>query len=492
VIASGAFRGDISQVGPDGCLYVPMEGTRYANGAISDVLNTGSDNSVVRICGGFSPPVEIPVDADGDAIANTVDLCPATPDSDQADRDGDGIGDACDNCPLVPNIDQTDTDGDNLGNACEQYAETISTPAGTAAPGEPLWVTATFKNTSGGDILTIKPDCVNTTFTVSQGGNVLPPIMREKIYGIPNDLVTIPHDAEFSVTCDLTEMFDPTILTDPNPADNAAETYTVVATYANYIVDPEPLVQPFYDVWVGAVSSSSTTVSIRGFPVDKRAAKVSFGPPEWAVSGTPAIWAAIDFSNTGQAPSGVALSTVRLNGTVPIVPGSAAITGNILTVRFNGAAALQSMETPVEGTTAVATVGGSRADKSVFVTAQNPVLFVDAIGVAIDITPGASPNSIQLRSKGVVPVAVLSTAGFDATKVDASTVTLAGASVQRKPNGAPIASFQDVNRDGRLDLMVQINTQALQLTPADTFAVLRGQTQSGKSIIGTDSIKIVP
>lgn len=48
--ASGGFRGDLGQVGPDGCLYVTQDGTRYDDGTV-----TGS-NSLVRLCPGFAPP----------------------------------------------------------------------------------------------------------------------------------------------------------------------------------------------------------------------------------------------------------------------------------------------------------------------------------------------------------------------------------------------------------------------------------------------------
>jgi uncharacterized repeat protein (TIGR01451 family) len=48
--ASGGFRGDLSQVGPDGCLYATQAGTRY-----NDYTET-TENSIVQICGGFSPP----------------------------------------------------------------------------------------------------------------------------------------------------------------------------------------------------------------------------------------------------------------------------------------------------------------------------------------------------------------------------------------------------------------------------------------------------
>lgn len=49
--ASGGFRGDLSQVGADGCLYLTQDGTRFADGTESQA------NSIVRICGEFNPPI---------------------------------------------------------------------------------------------------------------------------------------------------------------------------------------------------------------------------------------------------------------------------------------------------------------------------------------------------------------------------------------------------------------------------------------------------
>jgi hypothetical protein len=50
LFANGGFRGDLSQVGSDGCLYLTQNGTRYDNGTVT------FENSVVRVCGGFDPP----------------------------------------------------------------------------------------------------------------------------------------------------------------------------------------------------------------------------------------------------------------------------------------------------------------------------------------------------------------------------------------------------------------------------------------------------
>jgi hypothetical protein len=58
-------------------------------------------------------------DSDGDCVADAVDNCPNTPNTDQADTDGDGIGDACDNCPYNGNSQQYDADGDGIGDVCD-------------------------------------------------------------------------------------------------------------------------------------------------------------------------------------------------------------------------------------------------------------------------------------------------------------------------------------------------------------------------------------
>jgi len=92
-----------------------------------------------------------------------------------------------------------------------------------------------------------------------------------------------------------------------------------------------------------------------------------------------------------------------------------------------------------------------------------------------------------------VSVAIISTADFNAATVDPLTVTLAGASVELKKNGKPMASSdEDVNDDGLLDLVVHVSTEELQLSSTDTEATLRGETYGGECIEGSDSVCIVP
>lgn len=50
LFASGGFRGDLLQVGADGCIYLTQDGTRYADGTET------TEDCIVRICPGFAPP----------------------------------------------------------------------------------------------------------------------------------------------------------------------------------------------------------------------------------------------------------------------------------------------------------------------------------------------------------------------------------------------------------------------------------------------------
>jgi outer membrane protein assembly factor BamB len=115
------------------------------------------------------------------------------------------------------------------------------------------------------------------------------------------------------------------------------------------------------------------------------------------------------------------------------------------------------------------------------------------IAVAIDIKPGSFPNSINLGSAGVVPVAILSSESFDATRVDPSTVTLAGAAVRLIGKGDKFSCrSEDVNSDGRLDMVCHVETAQLVIELGDATAILEAKTLAGQRIRGEDTVRIVP
>jgi hypothetical protein len=101
----------------------------------------------------------------------------------------------------------------------------------------------------------------------------------------------------------------------------------------------------------------------------------------------------------------------------------------------------------------------------------------------LDIKPGSFPNSINLGSKGNTPVAILGNS-IDVNNIDPSTITFAGA----KPVHWAI---EDVNNDGKADMILQFSTQALDLDGSSTEAELRGNTWDGQTFTGEDSVNIV-
>jgi len=123
---------------------------------------------------------------------------------------------------------------------------------------------------------------------------------------------------------------------------------------------------------------------------------------------------------------------------------------------------------------------------------DNVKLEIVILAVEIDIKPGSYPNSINLGSKGVIPVAIFSSQDFDATTVDPGTVQLAGSGVAVRGNKF-MSHEEDVNGDGLMDLVVQVETENLNPNTFQCgYAELTGTTYEGLSIVGWDEIRIVP
>jgi hypothetical protein len=111
--------------------------------------------------------------------------------------------------------------------------------------------------------------------------------------------------------------------------------------------------------------------------------------------------------------------------------------------------------------------------------------YEEIFDLTIDIKPGSYPNSINLKSKGKVPVAILTTNDFDAYDVDPETCVFAGAYPLRW-------KMEDVDDDGDYDMLFHFMTRELDLIKTSTEANLVGETIYGDQITGTDSVNIVP
>ncbi len=115
------------------------------------------------------------------------------------------------------------------------------------------------------------------------------------------------------------------------------------------------------------------------------------------------------------------------------------------------------------------------------------LLLPDVIPVTIDIKPGSFPNSINPRSKGVIPVAILTTPSFDATTVDPASTSF-GPNGAAAVHGQRVRHLEDVDGDSDLDLVLHFRTQETGIQCGDASVTLTGNTISGQAIEGSESI----
>jgi hypothetical protein len=110
--------------------------------------------------------------------------------------------------------------------------------------------------------------------------------------------------------------------------------------------------------------------------------------------------------------------------------------------------------------------------------------------VLIDIKPGGFPNSINPDNRGNIPVAILSTPTFNAPAMVNRISLTFGRTGQEQ--SLLKSGIEDVNGDGRPDIVCQFDTQRSAFQTGDTQGVLRGLRVDGISILGTDTVRIDP
>lgn len=127
------------------------------------------------------------------------------------------------------------------------------------------------------------------------------------------------------------------------------------------------------------------------------------------------------------------------------------------------------------------------------------------VEVDIDIKPQSCPNALNVKGRGILPVAILGSDGFDVSNIDTDTISLEGVPPLR-------SSIEDVatrivdgvdcdcttdGPDGFTDLTLKFDTQEVVAALGEVeggqerILYLKGQLNDGTPIEGSDCIRLV-
>jgi glycerophosphoryl diester phosphodiesterase len=247
-------------------------------------------------------------------------------------------------------------------------------------------------------------------------------------------------------------------------------------------------------------SEIAAALASTGFPLDQvwttawneaQVADIQLHVPSARIlwtQGAPNIWEATmdDFLDQMEALGVDGISIVFENYTFS-APGLAAATQErgLLAFAWNFE---QTPDTPERMRTAIeiGLDGYIVNDPETFANIIAESLFVE---VEIDIKPGSDSNSINPFSRGVIPVAILTTEDFDALTVDEETVRFGPAEAEKKHKQAHV---EDVEGDGDLDLVLHFRTHDTGMARGDTEACVTGESYEGVPIVACDSVRTVP
>ena len=150
------------------------------------------------------------------------------------------------------------------------------------------------------------------------------------------------------------------------------------------------------------------------------------------------------------------------------------------------------------------TVTLSVTDKDAGTGSDDVQVTVGYVTVGLSIMPGSSPTSISISKKGTVPIAILSSATFDARTIDVASIRLGDGTGAEVPvdqqKGRYQSRIDDANGDGRPDMIVSFSVPQLiangDLVQPTSTLVLRGfQSATGDACInfrGTGTVRVVP
>ncbi|NQV71549.1 hypothetical protein HQ496_00400 [bacterium] len=436
-----------------------------------------------------------------------------------ADQDGDGFDNENDNCSTVSNPGQEDANGNGIGDVCESAPTVTITPATSVitAGGSVSFTTTATDSDDPLSSLTyewrvnglVQSGATGSTFTavfsadatvrvtVRDPGN-LSGFDEAEVTIISNQPPVADAGADDSVVAGSGATLDGSASSDPD-GDTLTYEWTeggnVLGNTASLAVGPFTAVGTHtYTLTVddGNGESDSDTVSI---VVTNDPPVAEAGPTQVGIAGQNFT---LDASASSD-PNGHVLSFLWSTGSVTATTQSGAL--NTGTHTFN--------VTVDDG------FGGTDSDEV--------SIEVSDIPVSVEVKPGKSKKSLKVKSskseksskedsdskskkaskskkdpksaksdksndgKGVVPVVIYTTDSFDATTVDPLTVAFG-------PSGAFEAHgkghIEDVNGDGRPDMMLHFTLSETGLMAGDLEACLVGQTLSGFNFSGCAEVTV--
>ena len=126
--------------------------------------------------------------------------------------------------------------------------------------------------------------------------------------------------------------------------------------------------------------------------------------------------------------------------------------------------------------------------------------------VIVDIKPGSCPNPLNVKDKGVLPVAILGSEDFDVFNIDPASIRLEGVAPIRSnwedvaapaPDTGDVCECTTKGSDGYIDFTLKFDTQEIveelgELNDGDVLPlILTGVDIDGTPIEGSDCVVII-
>ncbi len=116
----------------------------------------------------------------------------------------------------------------------------------------------------------------------------------------------------------------------------------------------------------------------------------------------------------------------------------------------------------------------------------------EILSLLMDIRPGSDENPVNSKSNGALPVAIYGSDDIDVTQIDLETLMLEGMSLRERGKSGKLGTFEDINGDSILDLVLHFDLSELDFDASSDEYTLSGMMLDGMALEGSDSIRAVP